>query len=96
MRILSKFWPEKIKKTVITLKALKFKLSCLSQTCILSKSIMQLMKTPFFSDSVDFIEKKWVENRLWEKVNFCGGKTESSYVVTIASENPWPIVRRIG
>ena len=33
---------------------------------------MQLTKT-FFPNSAIFIEKKWVENRLWEKVHFCGG-----------------------
>jgi hypothetical protein len=45
----------------------------LNQTCISSKSIMQLTKT-IFPDSASFIEKKRVENRLWRKVNFCGEK----------------------
>ena len=30
---------------------------------------MKLTKT-FFPNSAIFIEKKWVENRLWEKVGF--------------------------
>ena len=38
---------------------------------------MQLTKT-FFPNSAIFIEKKWVENRLWEKVHFCGEKNVSS------------------
>ena len=35
---------------------------------------MQLTKT-IFSDSAIFIEKKTVENRCWQKVNFCGQKS---------------------
>ena len=52
-----------LKKTIITLQALRLKLNCLNQTSISSKSIMKLTKTIFW-DSVTFIEKKRVENRL--------------------------------
>ena len=74
MRIFLKFWPEKIKKTVITLQALRFKHNILSQTCISSKSIMQLTEK-IFPDFAIFIEKKWVENRLLKKSDFLWGKT---------------------
>ena len=63
MMVFFTLWPENIKKAFITLQTLRFKLNCLDQTCILSKSIMLLTKTIFF-DSVIFIEKKTVENRL--------------------------------
>jgi hypothetical protein len=64
-----KFSGEISKKSIITLQALRFKLNCLNQTCISSKSIMQLTKT-IFHDSAIFIEEKWVENRLWRKSEF--------------------------
>ena len=53
-----KFWPENIKKAAITLQTLRLKLNRLNETCISSKSIMQLTKT-IFSDSAIFA----VENR---------------------------------
>ena len=58
-----------LKKTFITLRTSRLKLNSLNQTGILSKSIMQLAKTTF-SDSVMFIEKKRLENRLWAKSEF--------------------------
>ena len=54
MTIFFKFWPEKIRKTVITLQILRFQRISL-------KSRMQLTKT-FFPNSAIFSEKKWVEN----------------------------------
>ena len=72
-----KFWPENLKKTIITLQALRFKLNCLNQTCLSLKSIMQLTKT-IFPDSVIFIEKKRVENRVWRKSAFCGEKVKNA------------------
>ena len=60
-----------MKKTIITLQALRFKPNSLNQTRVSSKSIKQLTKT-IFSDSVIFIEKNRAENHLLEKVNFCG------------------------
>ena len=69
------------KKILITLQALRFKLNCHRQTCISSKSKMQLIKTIFpDSQSVVFIDKKRVENRLWEKVNFLSEKKVSFLV----------------
>ena len=53
-----------LKKTIITLQVLIFKLNMLNQTCISPKSIMQHTKT-IFSDSAIFIEKNRRENRLW-------------------------------
>ena len=73
MTIFFKFWPKKIRKTVITLQILRFKQNCLSQSWISSKSIMQLTKT-IFQNFANFIEKEWLENRLWGKRGFCGGK----------------------
>ncbi len=67
MTVFFKIWPENLKKTVITLQALRFKLKCLNQTCISLNWIMQLAR-PIFSDSAIFMEKKRVENR------FCGQK----------------------
>ncbi len=64
-----KVWPQTLKKTIITLQALRFKLNGLNQTCISLKSIMQLTKT-IFPDSAIFIEKKRVEIRLWRKSEF--------------------------
>ena len=40
-----KFWPENIKKVLITLQALRLKLNRLNQTGISSKLIMQITKT---------------------------------------------------
>ena len=57
MMVFLKIWLENIKKTILTLQASRLKLNRLDQTCISSKSIMQLTKT-IFSDSADFIEKK--------------------------------------
>ena len=59
------------KKTITILQALRFKLNRLHQICISSKSMMQLTKT-IFPDSAIFLEKKSVENRVWQKKNFCG------------------------
>ncbi len=58
-----------LKKTVISLQALRFKLKCLDQSCISSKSSMQLAWT-IFSDSATFNEKKRLENRLWPRSEF--------------------------
>jgi hypothetical protein len=73
MTVFFKIWPGIFKKTVITLQALRFKLKCLNQTCISLKSSMQFART-IFSDSASFIEKKRVENRCGQKVNFRGQK----------------------
>jgi hypothetical protein len=70
-----KNWPGILKKTVITLQALRFKLKCLNQTCISLKSILQLARTNC-SDSATFIEKKRVEIGCGQKVNFRGQKNE--------------------
>ncbi len=75
--VLFKIWPEILKKAIITLQALRFKLNCLNQTCISLKSIMQLTKT-IFPDSAIFIEKKRVENRLWRKSEFLWRKKNIS------------------
>ena len=50
MTIFFKLWPSNIKKTVITVQALRFKQSsdCLGQTWISSKLIMQLTHIRFF------------------------------------------------
>ena len=53
----------------ITLQASRFELN--SRTCLSSKSIMQLTETSF-SNSVIFIEKQSIENRIWAKTNFYG------------------------
>ena len=73
LTVFFKFWPKKIRKTVVTLQIFRFKQNCLSQSWISSKSIMQLTKT-IFQNSAIFIEKKWVENRLWGKSGFLWGK----------------------
>ena len=58
-------------KFELDLQAWRFKLNSLSQACISSKSTMQLTRT-IFPDSVIFIEKKRVENRLRGTVElFC-------------------------
>ena len=57
----SKFWPETIKKTVITLWEFRFQQN--------SKSIIQLTETIFANYAI-FMKKKWVENRLWGKSVF--------------------------
>ena len=72
----SKIWPENIRKAIITLQELIFKLNMLNQTCISSKSIMQFTST-IFSDSAIFIEKLRVENRLWAKKEFLWKKNSS-------------------
>ena len=59
------------KKTILTLQALTLKLRSLNQTCISSKSIIQLTKTTF-KDSAVFIENNTVETRLRGKSEFCG------------------------
>ena len=64
---------QNLKKTIITLQALKIKLTSLTETCISSKSIMQLTET-IFPDSAVFIEKKTVENRLWANSEFLWAK----------------------
>ena len=63
MMLFFKFWPENIKKTIITLDVLRLKLNSLNETFTSSKSIVQLVKTKF-SDAVISIEKKTVENQL--------------------------------
>ena len=57
------------KTTIITLQEMRLKLKCLNETCTSSKSIMQFTR-PTFSDSLIFIEKKTVENRMWAKSEF--------------------------
>ena len=64
-------------KTVITLQILTFKQNCLSQSWISLKSIVQLTKT-IFQNSAIFIEKRWVENRLWGKSEFLWWKRINS------------------
>ena len=66
-----------LEKTFITRQALRFWLNCLNQTCISLKSIMHLTNT-ISSDSVIFIEKKRVENRLWAKCEFLSTKRNYS------------------
>ncbi len=56
MMVSLKFSDLNLKKTIITLQALRFKLNCLNQTCVSLKSILQLAKT-IFPDSATFIEK---------------------------------------
>jgi hypothetical protein len=68
-------WSEKIKNSIITPWALRFKLNSLNQTCTSLKSIMKSTKT-IFLDSFIFIEKKRVENRLWRKSALYGEKVK--------------------
>ncbi len=82
MMVFFKIWPENLKKTIITLKALRFKLNCLNQTCISLKSIMQLTKT-IFPDSAIFFEKKRVENRLWRKSEYLWRKKNIWFMMTL-------------
>ncbi len=56
-----KFSGQILKKTIITLQALRLKLKCLNQTYLSLKSMMQLTMT-ISPDSASFIEKKRVEN----------------------------------
>jgi hypothetical protein len=63
-----KIWPGILKKTVITLQALRFKLKRLART--------------IFSDSATFIEKKRVENQLWPKSEFSWPKKIKSLGTT--------------
>ena len=42
MMVFLKIWPENFKKAFIILQALRFKLNSLDQTCISSKSLMQI------------------------------------------------------
>ena len=60
-------------KIVITLQAFIFKVHGLSQTCITSKSIMQVTET-LSPDPVIFIEKEIRKSDMGEKVNFGGKK----------------------
>ncbi len=76
MTVFFNFSGQNLKKTIITLQALRFKLTYLNQTCLSSKSIMQLTKT-FLPDSASFIEKRNLkEGRklTGEKVHGCGEK----------------------
>ena len=82
MLVFFKIWPENIKKAFITLQDLRFNLTSLNQTCISSKSIIQLTKT-IFSDSAIFIYETRVENRLWAKSEFLWAKKNA----------PWSIPR---
>ena len=91
------FSGEILKKIIITLQALRFKLkwqlNSLNQTCISSKSIMQLIKT-IFPDSVIFIEKKRVEKWLWAKSEFLWAKKNihclpSSHDLLLAYTTNW-------
>ena len=68
-----------MKTIVITLQILRFKQNChgLRQSWTSSKSIMQLTEK-FPPNSTIFIEKKWVENRLWGKSVFLWGKKNVS------------------
>jgi hypothetical protein len=74
-----KIWPENLKKPIITLQVLRFKLKCLNQTCLSLKSIMQLTMT-ISPDSASFIEKKRVENRLWRKSDFLWRKRNKTFI----------------
>ncbi len=53
-----------LKKTIITLQALRLKLDSLNQTDKSLKLIMQLTMT-IYPVPATFIEKKTVENQLW-------------------------------
>ena len=55
---------------------------------------MQLAKT-IFQNSAIFIEKKWVENRLWVKVDFCGGKELIHQALRAAKVITLPDIRRL-
>ena len=72
-----KFSGQILKKTIITLQALRFKLKCLNQTCLSLKSIVQRIMT-IFPDSASFVEKKRLENRLWRKSEFLWRKKNIS------------------
>jgi hypothetical protein len=84
MTVFSEIPGQILKKTVITLRALRFKLKYLNQTCISLKSSMQLVRT-IFSDSAIFNEKKRVENRLWPKKEFLWPKTKYIICTVCAS-----------
>ena len=92
MRAFLIFSGQILKKTIVTLQALRLKLNSLNQTCTSSKSIMQLAKTSF-SDSVIFIEKKRVENRLWAKSEFLWAKNYNSCwpVLFYCSRDHWKL-----
>ena len=85
------FLGQNLKKIVITLQILRFKQTCLSQSWISLKSIMQLTNT-FFPNSAIFIEKKWVENRLWGKSAFLWGKKmyHDRWAQILISKVHWP------
>ena len=80
MRVFFENWPEKIKKAAITFNfvGIEIEANNHSQTCIWSKLIMQLNESTF-SDFVIFIQKKWVENLLQEKSEFCVVKQMNSF-----------------
>ena len=73
MMVVFKIWPENIKKAFITLQDFRFKLNSPNQTCILSKSTIQLIET-IFPDSAIVIEKKTVKNLWWAKSEFLWAK----------------------
>ena len=75
MTISFKFWPKKIRKTVIIsdFADIEIQAKLNSQSWISSKSIMQLTKTIFHNSAI-FIEKKMGRKSIVEKVHFCGEK----------------------
>ena len=91
-----KIWPENIMKAVITFHALRFKLNGFNQTCISSKSIMQLTKTIFFilpSSLRKDCRKSAVgkSELLWQKKNTSWlNISESQYPARCASPNSIP------
>ncbi len=88
-----KFSGQFLKKTIITLQVLRFKLKCLNQTCLSLKSIMQLTMT-ISPDSASFIEKKRVENRLWRKSEFLWRKENISCCSCCSRREQLPHSRR--
>ena len=74
---LFKIWPENIKKTSIGLQALKLNLNSLNETCISSKSIMQINKNKKnFADTAIFIEKKEGKRSVVGKKNASCGSNQ--------------------
>ena len=84
MKVFFKIWPENIKKAIITLQALIFKLNMLNETCISSKSIMQLTKT-IFPDSANDCHLHWWAKSDW----FYVGKKKMHHPTTAGVTVAW-------
>jgi hypothetical protein len=81
---------KKIKITMITLQALRFKLNTLNKTCISLKSIMQLTK-PIFLDSATFMEEKRVKKFCGEKARTMAKKktpAQKNYIIRLIRPCP--------